>query len=317
VPNPASAKAFDRYAYVENNPVRYSDPSGRRSCRASDTSILINSSTTFTDLQCWEKTGTVVDYADKMAVSGSGIEFIKQFETLRLDYYPDGGWDKLGNPLGDCTVGWGHWVHGGACTSEELTITPEQADAYLMVDLAIAEAVIKQHVGVELAQNEYDALVSLAFNAGGAPFSGSDLVNALNKGDYPLVAHLFGQWTVDQSGQNSLGLIRRRDYEAYLFKTGNYLMDFAAAEVTWSYRLRIPSIRYRPGMDYDNWADLTWRLTAMITVHALQEKDFRQDEKIIVFVLLSFAVLVALFLSNKGSADAPVYVRQGRLCPNV
>jgi RHS repeat-associated protein len=28
VPNPASAKAFDRYAYVENNPIRYSDPSG-------------------------------------------------------------------------------------------------------------------------------------------------------------------------------------------------------------------------------------------------------------------------------------------------
>lgn len=28
MPNPASAKAFDRYAYVENNPVRYNDPSG-------------------------------------------------------------------------------------------------------------------------------------------------------------------------------------------------------------------------------------------------------------------------------------------------
>jgi RHS repeat-associated protein len=28
VPSPASAKAFDRYAYVENNPIRYSDPSG-------------------------------------------------------------------------------------------------------------------------------------------------------------------------------------------------------------------------------------------------------------------------------------------------
>jgi RHS repeat-associated protein len=28
VPNPAGAKSFDRYAYVENNPVRYSDPSG-------------------------------------------------------------------------------------------------------------------------------------------------------------------------------------------------------------------------------------------------------------------------------------------------
>jgi RHS repeat-associated protein len=28
VPNPASAKSFDRYAYVENNPVRYNDPSG-------------------------------------------------------------------------------------------------------------------------------------------------------------------------------------------------------------------------------------------------------------------------------------------------
>jgi hypothetical protein len=28
VPNAASTKAFDRYAYVENNPIRYNDPSG-------------------------------------------------------------------------------------------------------------------------------------------------------------------------------------------------------------------------------------------------------------------------------------------------
>jgi hypothetical protein len=28
VPNPASAKAFDRYAYVYNNPINASDPSG-------------------------------------------------------------------------------------------------------------------------------------------------------------------------------------------------------------------------------------------------------------------------------------------------
>ncbi|HUN24184.1 MAG TPA: RHS repeat-associated core domain-containing protein [Anaerolineales bacterium] len=28
VPNPVDAKAFDRYAYVYNNPVRYNDPSG-------------------------------------------------------------------------------------------------------------------------------------------------------------------------------------------------------------------------------------------------------------------------------------------------
>ena len=35
MPNPASAKAFDRYAYVENNPVRYSDPSGH--CVVEDT----------------------------------------------------------------------------------------------------------------------------------------------------------------------------------------------------------------------------------------------------------------------------------------
>jgi RHS repeat-associated protein len=28
VPNPVDAKAFDRYAYVNNNPVRYNDPSG-------------------------------------------------------------------------------------------------------------------------------------------------------------------------------------------------------------------------------------------------------------------------------------------------
>jgi RHS repeat-associated protein len=57
VPNPVDAKAFDRYAYVYNNPVMYSDPSGHRSCRASDTSILIDSQTAFGDADCCSRFG--------------------------------------------------------------------------------------------------------------------------------------------------------------------------------------------------------------------------------------------------------------------
>jgi lysozyme len=72
-------------------------------------------------------------------------------------------------------------------------------------------------VGVELTQNEYDALVSLCYNIGSGNFVSSTLVKML-KADEPKaeVAKQFLRW--DKAGGKPLaGLTRRRNAEAELF----------------------------------------------------------------------------------------------------
>jgi lysozyme len=46
------------------------------------------------------------------------------------------------------------------------------------------EGAVKQCVTVPLAQYEYDAYISLAYNIGPTAFCGSTLVRLLNAGDY-------------------------------------------------------------------------------------------------------------------------------------
>jgi lysozyme len=187
---------------------------------------------------------------------------ILDFEDVWLTYYNDGGLDENGNPLGNCTVGAGHKLHDGPCTAEEenTVITREQAAEYLRMDLATAEQAVKENVSVDLTQNEYDALVSLAFNIGKGAFGSSDVVEQLNKENYALVPHLFGQWGTEH-GQPSAGLIRRRDYEAHLFKTGEYLKDYDSYNIAQAeaYILRIPTIHWRVNINYEDWSSLLWK----------------------------------------------------------
>jgi lysozyme len=72
-------------------------------------------------------------------------------------------------------------------------------------------------VGVELTQNEYDALVSLCYNIGSGNFVSSTLVKMLKAGEPKSeVAKQFLRW--DKAGGKPLaGLTRRRNAEAELF----------------------------------------------------------------------------------------------------
>jgi RHS repeat-associated protein len=69
VPNPASAKAFDRYAYVENNPINANDPSGHvPACYNRDGRLVGYMVRT----ACWDNPGGgEVDYSDDSASADS------------------------------------------------------------------------------------------------------------------------------------------------------------------------------------------------------------------------------------------------------
>ena len=94
-----------------------------------------------------------------MRVSGNGINLIKSFESLRLKSYKAVPTEKL------WTIGWGHY---GVLPG--LTITPQKAEELLAKDIAKAEKAVNKYVTsyiqYDFNQNQFDALVSFAFNIG-------------------------------------------------------------------------------------------------------------------------------------------------------
>lgn len=90
--------------------------------------------------------------------------------------------------------------------------TPPKALAKAYVDIAKYEGAIKKCVKVPLAQNEYDAFISLAYNIGTSAFCNSTLVLKLNAGDYEGACEQILRWDKFH-GKPLKGLTIRRQGE--------------------------------------------------------------------------------------------------------
>jgi lysozyme len=140
----------------------------------------------------------------QMLTSQRGIDLIKEFEGCVLEAYDDG--------VGVWTIGYGHTrdVRKGDRISEQI------AEDLLKLDLSEFENGVSSRVKAHLNQNQFDALVSFAFNVGLGALGESTLLRVLNEGDYQGASDQFGQW-VHGGGQVMDGLVRRREAEKALF----------------------------------------------------------------------------------------------------
>jgi GH24 family phage-related lysozyme (muramidase) len=141
-----------------------------------------------------------------MTISDNGLSLIKQFEGCILKVYLD--------PVGIKTAGVGHTGADVNAMAVGTVISQAQADAWLRSDVKKAEKNVSSFDGTyHWNQNQYDALVSFAFNCG-----------SINQ----LVAK--GTRTIEQisekilaynkaSGKALAGLTRRRKAEKKLFDT--------------------------------------------------------------------------------------------------
>lgn len=136
-------------------------------------------------------------------IGQAGLALIKQYEGCRLAAYrcAAGVW----------TIGYGHTagVHSG------MTITQAQADAYLRQDIAKFEGYVNNPAYVpitaNLNQNQFDALVSFAFNLGAGN------LRKLCKGRTTAqIAQAMTQYC-KANGKVLAGLRRRRAAEQALF----------------------------------------------------------------------------------------------------
>ncbi|TPM41531.1 glycoside hydrolase family protein [Mesorhizobium sp. B2-3-4] len=122
-----------------------------------------------------------------MQTSPAGRAAIARREGNKLTAYRDTG--------GVLTIGVGHTSAAGPPkVTAGMKITAAQSDEILGRDLATFEAAVNKAVKVSLSQNQFDALVSLAFNIGAGAFASSTLVKRLNKGDYAGAGDAFMMW---------------------------------------------------------------------------------------------------------------------------
>jgi lysozyme len=146
---------------------------------------------------------------NNLTYSAKGLALTQQFEGCRLTAYQD--------QVGVWTIGYGHT---GSDVTPGLTITEEQSKALLAKDVCSAAACVNNVVTVKLAQEEFDALVDFVFNLGAGAFRGSTMLRLLNVGDFEGAAAQFERWS-RAGGVIVAGLLRRRQAEASLFRTGD------------------------------------------------------------------------------------------------
>lgn len=117
-----------------------------------------------------------------MKTSPRGKTWIGRNEGVRLDHYNDS--------KGHCTVGIGHLVHLGNCTAAELAspkITEAAAFAMFETDILPREKFVNEQK-FTLTQNEFDAIVDLAFQSW--PFG--DFSKKVKAGDKAGAAAILG-----------------------------------------------------------------------------------------------------------------------------
>ncbi|WP_291052726.1 lysozyme [Hyphomonas sp.] len=146
-----------------------------------------------------------------LRTSARGLGLIKGFEGFRprASRLPDGRW----------IVGYGHT----RTARPGLTVSPRDAELVLAhFDLPPIEQLIQDEVLAPLTQNEFDALVSFAWNIGPGAFQSSSVLSNLNEGDRLAAASDMWLWRrgrVNGEVKTIDALVRRRAAEISLFLT--------------------------------------------------------------------------------------------------
>ncbi|KKI42469.1 muraminidase [Obesumbacterium proteus] len=136
----------------------------------------------------------------------AGLRLIKEFEGLRLAKYLDA--------VGKWTIGYGHLILPNENYDQPISL--DVANALLRADLKRTEEGVKNSVTVTINQNQFDALVSFAFNLGVGNLKSSTLLRLLNEGNIFAAADQFLRWN-KAGGRELPGLTRRRRAERDLF----------------------------------------------------------------------------------------------------
>jgi lysozyme len=151
----------------------------------------------------------------RMNINQATIDLVKRFEGLRLKAYLD--------PVGIPTIGYGLTSRAniGVDVVMGMTITEAQAEEYLARVLRNFANEILPHFTRKPTENQFGAMLSLAYNIGTGAFSRSTCLRRFNAGDIDGAAEAL-TWFSKAGGRVLPGLVRRRAAERELFLSDNH-----------------------------------------------------------------------------------------------
>lgn len=159
-----------------------------------------------------------------MKTSQIGIDLIKHFEGLHDGDLSEIGLQPKMCPAGIYTEGYGramrdkngNFIRDKKTAYANISIhTEAEAEQALINDLKVFESIVMQKLKVTVKQNQFDALVSHAYNTGGSSRTLFEMVN--NKVEYSLLREWWETHYIMGGGKKLNGLIARRKAEAKLY----------------------------------------------------------------------------------------------------
>lgn len=140
-----------------------------------------------------------------------GVDLIKKFESFAAKPYKC----SAGVP----TIGYGttYYPDGKKVTLNDPPITEEFASKLLQELLVSFEKAVDSFCRDDISQNQFDAVVSFAYNVGTSNLKSSTLLKKLNADpNDPTIHNEFLRWN-RAAGKVLKGLTRRREEEAALY----------------------------------------------------------------------------------------------------
>ena len=202
--NGDNPQSLNLYVYVENHPLRAVDADGHMSEGAQE------------DYQRYLNQVSQLGHDSKsdplpqQQVSQAGQDFIKGYEKLSLTVYDASGKRKAGG----WTIGYGHKT-----TRDAGPFTLPEAEALFQGDVARMASHVSADLNVPVSQNQFDALVSLRFNAGANAITPP--VADLNSTGHATMGDFTNHY-ITAGGVPSRGLELRRAAEWRIFSEGVY-----------------------------------------------------------------------------------------------
>ena len=146
-----------------------------------------------------------------MKTSKKGLDLIKKYEGLELKPYLC--------PANVPTIGYGatYYPNGVRVTMSDKDVTEGFAEVLLLEMLERYEKGVERYVQSDINQNQFDALVSFAYNLGLGALKGSTLLKRVNENPCnENIIFQFKRW-VNAGGVKLSGLVKRRNEESIIY----------------------------------------------------------------------------------------------------